>query len=48
MNVMPIAEAFGGGGHKHAAAFTTAVDEKLLFWLPPSNGLFQMKLDLGM
>jgi oligoribonuclease NrnB/cAMP/cGMP phosphodiesterase (DHH superfamily) len=48
INVMPIAEAFGGGGHKHAAAFTTAVDEKLLFWMPPANGAFQMKLDLGM
>jgi oligoribonuclease NrnB/cAMP/cGMP phosphodiesterase (DHH superfamily) len=45
INVMPIAEAFGGGGHKHAAAFTTSVEEKNLFWIAPAHS-FQFKLDL--
>ncbi len=44
INVVPIAEAFGGGGHKHAAAFTTSVEDANLFWIPPSA--FQFKLDL--
>jgi oligoribonuclease NrnB/cAMP/cGMP phosphodiesterase (DHH superfamily) len=44
MNVIPIAEAFGGGGHKNAAAFSQPVDEQILFWLPSWQQ--QLKLDL--
>lgn len=43
INVIPIAEAFGGSGHKHAAAFNQPVDEQLLFRLP-SWGV-QLKLE---